>query len=145
MKLLNFCVPLTKNIPLLLRWWCNLPVLLLDAKQFSLAAFRFEQALSLNQDNSVTKEAAEAHYLAADIESSIERYKQYYRRTWSGNQLRLARMLADSGRTTESINAFSKVSNEASADDCLIMGNLFYQKNYLTSKTLVWRVIQPIQ
>ena len=107
---------------------------LLDAKQFSLAAFRFEQALSLNQDNSVTKEAAEAHYLAADIESSIERYKQYLltEELDPSSQLRLARMLADSGRTTESINAFSKVSNEASADDCLIMGNLFLQKKLLS-------------
>ena len=47
---------------------------LIDARQFSLAAFRFEQALSLKSDNLLTKEAAEAHYLARDIDSSIERY-----------------------------------------------------------------------
>ena len=40
-------------------------------------------------------------------------------------------MLADKGRSTESINTFSKASNEASADDCLIMGKLFLQKNLL--------------
>ena len=51
-------------------------------------------------------------------------------------------MLADSGRTTESINAF-KVSNEASADDCLIMGNLFAR---VLSQAKHWYggIIQPI-
>ena len=121
---------------------------LLDAKQFSLAAFRFEQALSLNKDNSVIKEAAEAHYMQQIL---IHRLRDTSN-TLPKNLIlisqlrRLARMLANSGRTTESINAFSKVSNEASADDCLIMGNLFLQKKLPDSgKTLVWRVIQPIQ
>ena len=106
---------------------------LIDARQFSLAAFRFEQALSLKSDNLLSKEAAEAHYLARDIDSSIERYRQYLSSspTDPSSQLRFARMLADKGRSTESINAFSKASNEASADDCLIMGKLFLQKNLL--------------
>ena len=107
---------------------------LLDAQQFSLAAFRFEQALSLSPDNILAKEAAEAHYLAKDFDSSIERYRQYLSTNPvdSASQLRFARMLADKGQGTESLNAFSKVSNEATDDDCLIMGNLFLQKNLLT-------------
>ncbi len=106
---------------------------LLDARQFSLAAFRFEQALSLKSDNLVSKEAAEAHYLARDIDSSIKRYRQYLSSSPAdpSSQLRFARMLADKGRSTESINAFSKASNDATADDCLIMGTLFLQKNLL--------------
>ena len=107
---------------------------LLDAQQFSLAAFRFEQALSLSPDNILAKEAAEAHYLAKDFDSSIERYRQYLSTNPvdPASQLRFARMLADKGQGTESLNAFSKVSNEATDDDCLIMGNLFLQKNLLT-------------
>ena len=106
---------------------------LLDARQFSLAAFRFEQALSLKTNNLLSKEAAEAHYLARDIDSSIERYREYLSTSPADpiSQLRFARMLADKGRSTESINAFSKASDEATADDCLMMGELFLQKNLL--------------
>ena len=106
---------------------------LLDARQFSLAAFRFEQALSLKTNNLLSKEAVEAHYLARDIDSSIERYREYLSTSPADpiSQLRFARMLADKGRSTESINAFSKASDEATADDCLMMGELFLQKTLL--------------
>ena len=106
---------------------------LLDAQQFPLAAFRFEQALSLKSDHSLAKEAAEAHYLSRDFDSAIERYRQYLSTNPndSTSQLRFARLLADKGHGTESLNAFSKASNEATADDCLVMGNLFLQKNLL--------------
>lgn len=106
---------------------------LLDAQQFSLAAFRFEQVLSLNPNNSLAKEAAEAHYLSRDFDSAIERYRQYLATSPDDptSQLRFARLLADKGQGTESLNAFSKASKEATADDCLVMGNLFLQKNLL--------------
>ena len=52
---------------------------LIEAKQFSLAAFRFEQALSLHSESSLIKEAAEAHYLARDYDASIERYRRSIR------------------------------------------------------------------
>ena len=107
---------------------------LMDTQQFSLAAFRFEQAISLNPDNLLAKEVAEAHYLARDFDSAIERYIQYLSTQPDDHpsQLRYARMLADQGRATEALNAFAKASANASADDCLIMGNLFLQKNLLS-------------
>ena len=110
---------------------------LLDAQQFPLAAFRFEQALSLKSDHSLAKEAAEAHYLSRDFDSAIERYRQYLSTNPndSTSQLRFARLLADKGHGTESLNAFSKASNEATADDCLVMGNLFLQKSSTAGKT----------
>ena len=107
---------------------------LMDTQQFSLAAFRFEQAMSLNPDNLLAKEVAEAHYLARDFDSAIERYAQYLSTQPDDPpaQLRYARMLADQDRATEALNAFAKASANASADDCLIMGNLFLQKNLLS-------------
>ena len=106
---------------------------LLDAKQFSLAAFRFEQALSLKSDAQLSKEAAEAHYLAQDFDSAIERYRPYLATSPEdpSSQLRFARLLAEKGKDTEAINAFSKESQNATSDDCLIMGNLFLRKNLL--------------
>ena len=107
---------------------------LIDAKQFSLAAFRFEQALALDPSNALAKEAAEAHYLAGDFDSSIERYRQFFSASTvdSSSQLIFARMLADKGLATESLNAFSQASNHANANDCLIMANLFLQKKLLS-------------
>lgn len=106
---------------------------LIEAKQFSLAAFRFEQALSLRPESSLIKEAAEAHYLALDYDASIERYRQYLSKNPldPASQLRFARMLAKQGNNTESLNAFTKTNNEATADDCILMGNLFLQKGLL--------------
>jgi len=106
---------------------------LIEAKQFSLAAFRFEQALSLHSESSLIKEAAEAHYLARDYDASIERYRQYLAKNSldPASQLRFARMLAKQGNNTESLNAFTKANNEATADDCILMGNLFLQKGLL--------------
>jgi len=106
---------------------------LLDSKQFSLAAFRFEQALSLKEDTQLSREAAEAHYLAQDFDSAIERYRPYLATSPEdpGSQLRYARLLSEKGKDTEAINAFSKASKEATADDCLIMGNLFLRKKLL--------------
>ena len=107
---------------------------LIEAKQFSLAAFRFEQALSLNPESKLIKEVAEAHYMASDYVTSIERYRQYLAKSSldSASQLRFARMLAKQGNHTESLNAFSKANNVATADDCILMGNLFLQKDLLT-------------
>jgi tetratricopeptide (TPR) repeat protein len=106
---------------------------LIEAKQFSLAAFRIEQALSLNPEPSLIKESAEAHYLARDYDTSVRRYRQYLAKSSLDNssQLRFARMLAKQGNNTESLNAFTKANKEATADDCILMGNLFLQKGLL--------------
>ena len=120
---------------------------LIEAKQFSLAAFRFEQALSLRPESSLIKEAAEAHYLALDYDASIERYRQYLSKNPldPASQLRFARMLAKQGKNTESLNAFTKANNEATADDCILMGNLFFAKRPTPpGKTLVWGILAQI-
>jgi len=106
---------------------------LVDSQQFSLAAFRFEQALSLKEDTQLSGEAAEAHYLAQDFDSAIERYRLYLVSSPEDpdSQLRFARLLFKKGKDTEAINAFSKASKDATADDCLIMGNLFLRKKLL--------------
>ena len=106
---------------------------LMEEKEFSLAAFRFEEALAKGAPSNLAKEAAQAHYLSKDEEAAIQRFEQYLS---SGvddpdSQLRYARLLAKKGNTTESINAFFKASEDASSDDCQLMGNLFLSKKLL--------------
>jgi tetratricopeptide (TPR) repeat protein len=103
---------------------------LMEAREFPLAAFRFEEALSKGANAQVSKEAAEAHYLSSDFESATERYGEYLQGEPGDpdSQLRFARLLARLGRKTESINAFVKAGDQASADDCRLMGNLFLEK-----------------
>jgi len=106
---------------------------LMEAREFPLAAFRFEEALSKGANTHIAKEAAEAHYLSSDFESATERYGEYLKSEPSDpdSQVRYARLLARLGRTTESINAFVKVGDQASADDCRLIGNLFLAKKLL--------------
>ena len=103
---------------------------LMEAREFPLAAFRFEEAISKGANAQVTKEAAEAHYLSNDFESATERYGQYLEGEPGDpdSQLRYARLLARIGRTTESINAFVKAGDQASANDCRLIGDLFLAK-----------------
>lgn len=132
----------------------------MEEKEFSLAAFRFEEALAKGASTALAKEAAQAHYLSRDEEAAIQRFHQYLSSGVNdpGSQLRYARLLAKKGNTTESINAFFKASEEASADDCQLMGNLFLSKKLLpqakhwfeesirrneeTSATPLWGLLQ---
>jgi len=106
---------------------------LMDTRQFPLAAFRFEQALSIQPDSLLAKEAAEAHYLARDNDSALERYSQYLSTQPDDpqSQLRYARLLAQNNQFTESLNAFSRAGEDASPDDCVLMGSLFLRKKLL--------------
>jgi len=107
---------------------------LIDSEQYSLAAFRFEQALSLNPDKNLAMEAAEAHYLAQDFESAIERYRYYLSSNPLDFKSRLifARLLAGMGNDTEALNSFTQASEDATAEDSLLMGDLFLKKNLFT-------------
>lgn len=106
---------------------------LMDERDFPLAAFRFEEALSKGASTQVAKEAAEAHYLCGDYEAATDRYEQYLKTAPNDpdSQLRYARLLARQGRPTESINAFFQASDRASSEDCQLMGKLFLSKKLL--------------
>ena len=103
---------------------------LVDAKEFALAAFRFEQAVSLGASREVMRESAEAHFQAGDIDSSIANFTVYLSEPVDDPQAHLsfARLLAQKGRDTDALNAFSQASDEALAQDCLLMGALFTKK-----------------
>ncbi len=112
---------------------------LMDAEQFSLAAFRFEQAISLKPTPQSYLEAAEAHQRSRDFESAIERYYVYLRShpEDQARHLDLARLLASQNRSTDALNAFSKANELANSEDCLMMANLFQGKN-LFSQAKHW-------
>ena len=103
---------------------------LTEANEFALAAFRFEQAVSLGASREVMRESAEAHFQAGDIDSSIANYTAYLSEPVDDPQAHLsfARLLAQKGRDTDALNAFSQAPDEALAQDCLLMGALFTKK-----------------
>jgi tetratricopeptide (TPR) repeat protein len=103
---------------------------LVDANEFALAAFRFEQAVSLGASREVMRESAEAHFQQGDIDSSIANYTVYLSEPVDDPQAHLsfARLLAQKGRDTDALNAFSQAPDEALAQDCLLMGALFAKK-----------------
>ena len=80
---------------------------LIDAKEFALAAFRFEQAISKGAANEVIKESAEAHAKSGDIDSSIEHYTQYFSRAVNDPEATLpCKTPCQKGRKTDAINTF---------------------------------------
>lgn len=106
---------------------------LFEAKQFELAAFRFDQVNSILGDFSFSKEAGLAYEYSEDFTSAIKRYDQHLgannndELTW----LRIARLLVIEGDHTKALNAFSQGSNSALFHDCLTMANLYYEKKLL--------------
>ena len=103
---------------------------LIDAGEYALAAFRFEQALSMGAPHDIAKESAEAHAKSGDIDSSIEHYTVYFSKAVDDPKatLAFARLLAQKGRNTDAINTFSQAPQHALAQDCLLMGSLFTKK-----------------
>ena len=98
-----------------------------------MAAFRFEQALSIQPEPNIAKEAAEAHYLAGDHQSAMQRYALYLSTQPEdpSSQLRYARLLAKDNQFTKSLNTFSEASEHADVEDCVLMGNLFLRKKLI--------------
>ena len=103
---------------------------LFDAKNFPLAAFRFEQALSAGAPTEVYREAAEAFLQSGDEKNAKRNLEEFLEnfpseeRAW----LSYARLLEKSGLETEAINAFSQAPDLCTAQDSLILADLFFRK-----------------
>ena len=103
---------------------------LFDTKNFPLAAFRFEQALSAGAPTEIYREAAEAFLQSGDEKNAkrnLEKFLENFpdeKEAW----LIFARLLEKSGLETEAINAFSRAPNLCTAQDSLILADLFFRK-----------------
>jgi tetratricopeptide (TPR) repeat protein len=106
---------------------------LFEAKQYQLAAFRFDQAQSSLGSTKLYKEAGLAHEYSEDFETAIQRYSKYLsmHNDDSDIWLRLARLLALADQSTESLNAFSKGSEACNYHDCITMAKLYYRKKLI--------------
>ena len=106
---------------------------LFDSEQFALSAFRFDQALSVGAREELLKEAALAYLQSGDANSARERYSAYLKSNPDDNATWLvqARLLAKAGKSTEALNAFVKVTELVTHEDCLIMAELFFEKKLL--------------
>ena len=106
---------------------------LFDSEQFALSAFRFDQALSVGAREELLKEAALAYQQSGDANSARERYSAYLKSNPDDNATWLvqARLLAQAGKSTEALNAFVKVTELITHEDCLIMAELFFEKKLL--------------
>jgi len=106
---------------------------LFDSEQFALSAFRFDQALSVGAREELLKEAALAYQQSGDANSARERYSSYLKANPDDNATWLvqARLLAQAGKSTEALNAFGKVTELITHEDCLIMAELFFEKKLL--------------
>lgn len=104
---------------------------LLDNKQYSLAAFRFEQAISAGGPVGLLLECAEAYMLAQDLKSARDKYLIHLKSFPNDSQtwLSLARILAEIGQNTEALNAFEKSGDTPTALDCVSAGNLYLRKS----------------
>ena len=103
---------------------------LVDNGQFSLAAFRLEQAMSAGAPDLLLKECAEIYILANDF-NSAEKYLGKYleinpedKKSW----ISLAKIYNQNGKEREALNAFEKAREEMSDEDSLLAGNLYLKK-----------------
>lgn len=103
---------------------------LIENKQYSLAAFRFDQAISSNASKDLLLECAQAYKLAGDLDSCAQRYLDYLETYPDDKKTRLdlARILAQNGKDTDSLNAFEQSNELANAEDSLLIGNLYLKK-----------------
>ena len=103
---------------------------LFDAKNFPLAAFRFEQALSAGAPTEIYREAAEAFLQSGDEKNAKQNLKKFLEifPDEKGAWLSYARLLEKSGLETEAINAFSRAPDLCTAQDSLILADLFFRK-----------------
>lgn len=102
-----------------------------ESGQFALSAFRMDQALSAGADKSLLKEVAQAHEKAGDEKSARERYSEFLANNPDDAEawLAQARLLVRADRDTEALNAFGKAAELTTHEDCLIMAELFFEKN----------------
>ena len=105
---------------------------LVDNGQFSLAAFRLEQAMSAGAPDLLLKECAEIYILANDFNSAEEYLGKYLeinpedKKSW----ISLAKIYNQNGKEREALNAFEKAREEMSDEDSLLAGNLYLKKGF---------------
>jgi tetratricopeptide (TPR) repeat protein len=106
---------------------------LFDSGQFALSAFRLDQALSAGARQELLKESALAYQKAGDAKAAQARYSEYLKENPDDNAtwLSQARLLAQTGKNTEALNAFVKATELTTHEDCLLMAELFFEKNLL--------------
>ena len=106
---------------------------LFDSGQFALSGFRLDQALSAGARQELLKESALAYQKAGDTVSAMERYSRYLKENPddSATWLAQARLLAETDESTEALNAFAKATELTTHEDCLVMAELFFEKNLL--------------
>jgi len=104
-----------------------------EAGNFSLAAFRFEQALSISSSPDLIWECAQAHLRAGDLESARKRFTEYLEFTPDNSDawLSLARILEQQGNEIQALNAFEQAKEITNSNDCLIIANLYLKKKIL--------------
>jgi len=103
---------------------------LIETGNYSLAAFRLEQSLSLSSSTELIGECAEAHLLAGDLNSAKKRFIEYLKLSPKNLQawLSLARILEEQGDEREALNAFEQAREITSPVDCIKIGNLYLKK-----------------
>ena len=106
---------------------------LIEAGNYSLGAFRLEQALSLTTATDLIAECAEAHLLAGDLNSAKKRFTEYLKLSPGNLQawLSLARILEEQGDDREALNAFEQARKITNPQDCIKIGNLYLKKKIL--------------
>ena len=106
---------------------------LVESGNYSLAAFRLEQTLSLSTSTDLIGECAEAHRLAGDLNSAKKRFIEYLKLSPENLEawLSLARILEQQGNEREALNAFEQAREITNPEDCIKIGNLYLKKKIL--------------
>ena len=107
-----------------------------EAGNFSLAAFRFEQALSISSSPDLIGECAEAHLRADDLESARKRFSEYLEFTPDNFEawLSLARILEQQGNEIQALNAFEqakKITNSKKNKISQLLKSLLSEKKQI--------------
>lgn len=112
-----------------------------DSGQYALSAFRLEQALSAGAAQTLIKEVAQAHEKAGDEKSARKRYAEFLADNPEDTQawLAQARLLARADMDTEALNAFGQAVELTNHEDCLLMAELFFEKNLLVQAEYWYR------
>ena len=112
-----------------------------DSGQYALSAFRLEQALSAGAGKTLLKEVAQAHEKAGDEKSARKRYAEFLADNPDDSQtwLAQARLLARADMDTEALNAFGQAAELTNHEDCLLMAELFFEKNLLVQAEYWYR------
>ena len=112
-----------------------------DSGQYALSAFRLEQALSAGADKMLLEEVAQTHEKAGDEKLAQARYSEHLANDPDDSEawLSQARLLARADMDTEALNAFGQAAELTNHEDCLLMAELFFEKNLLVQAEYWYR------